>query len=110
MHAELLVGGNKITQELVDPEKKHAIEQLTKELAKTGIDLWPPPYSEFAKSWDNNAFAMSTGAGVDLKFNNALALRTAFGYAHSWNRPISDISYRSSVQLSSALVLNLGTW
>lgn len=109
-HAQFLVGGTKVTQEQIDPEKKRAAEQLKKELAKKGIDVWPPPYAEFARSWDNNAFAIVTGAGVDVKFSNALSLRTSLDYSHTWNRELNSISYRNSLQLSSGLVLNMGTW
>jgi len=109
-HARFMVGGTKITQELLDPAKKKIAEDRSKALTKMGIDPWPPPYAEFAKSWDNNAFALTTGAGVDLKFNNALSLRTALDYSHSWNHDINNINYRSSLQFSSGLVLNMGTW
>ena len=109
-HAQFLVGGNKITHELIDPDKKHAAEQLLKDLGKQGINVWPPPYAEFAHSWDNNALAVVGGAGVDVKFNNALLLRTTLDYSHSWNRDLNDFNYRNSLQFSSGLVLNMGTW
>jgi hypothetical protein len=109
-HAQILIGGNKITQELIDPEKKRIADLRSKALTKMGIDPWPPPYAEFARSWDTNSFAFTTGAGLDLKFNNALSLRTALDYSHTWNRDINNINYRNSLQLSSGLVLNMGTW
>ena len=109
-HAKFQVGGNKITQELLDPAKKKIADDRSKALAKAGIDPWPPPYSEFAKSWDNNAFAIVTGAGVDLKFNNALSLRTSLDYAKTWNDDINNINYRNGLQLTSGLILNMGTW
>ena len=109
-HAQFLIGGTKVTQEKIDPAKKLAADQQMKELAKKGIDVWPPPYAEFARSWDSNALAIVTGAGVDLKFNNALSLRTSLDYSHTWNHDLNNLSYRNSVQLSSGLVLNMGTW
>ena len=104
-HAQFLVGGNKITQEYLDPEKKRLWD-----LAKAGKHFFPPPYSAFAVSWDSNAVALTTGAGVDWKFNNALMLRTALDYQRTWNGNINDISYRNSLQLTSGIVLNMGTW
>jgi hypothetical protein len=104
-HAKFLLGGTKVTQEYIDPEKKRLSD-----IANKDKNIWPPPYSDFAKSWDNNAFALVTGAGVDLKFNNALSLRTALDYSHTWNHNLNDINYRNSLQLTSGLVLNMGTW
>jgi hypothetical protein len=109
-HAQVLMGGTKVTQEQIDPEKKRATEESMKELGKKGINVWPPPYSQFAHSWDSNAFAIVASVGVDLKFNHALSLRTALDYSHAWNRDLNNINYRNSLQFSSGLVLNMGTW
>jgi hypothetical protein len=109
-HAQVLFGGNKVTQELVDPVKKAMIEQQRRALAKQGVEQWPIPYKDFAQTWDNNALAVTTGGGIDLKLNNALRLRTGFGYSRSWNQDINGNSYRNSLQLSSGLVLDMGTW
>jgi hypothetical protein len=109
-HAQFLVGGNKVTQELVDPAKRAIVDQQRKLLAKKGIEPWPIPYHEFAQTWDNNALALTTGGGFDVKLNNALRLRTGFGYSRTWNQDINGSSYRNSLQLSSGLVLNMGTW
>jgi hypothetical protein len=109
-HAQVLVGGNKVTEELVDPVQRALVDQQRKLLAEKGMELWPIPYSEFAKTWDNNAFSVTTGGGVDLKLNNALRLRTGFGYSRTWNQDINGNSYRHSLHLSSGLVLNMGTW
>jgi hypothetical protein len=81
-----------------------------KDLTKQGIDPWPPPYAEFAQSWDSNALAIVCGAGLDVRFNHALSLRTALGYSHTWNQNLNDFNYRNSLQFSSGLVLNMGTW
>jgi hypothetical protein len=109
-HAQFLVGGNKITHELIDPAKQLAADQRMKDLTKQGIDPWPPPYAEFAQSWDSNALAIVCGAGLDVRFNHALLLRTALGYSHTWNQNLNDFNYRNSLQFSSGLVLNMGTW
>jgi hypothetical protein len=37
-HAQFLVGGTKVTQELIDPDKKRIADQRSKNLAKMGID------------------------------------------------------------------------
>ena len=57
------------------------------------------------------AGALSAGAGVDYRFNNALALRVAdLSYAHYWVSDINNVNYRNAVQLSGGLVLRMGTW
>jgi hypothetical protein len=104
-HAQFLVGGNKVTQQHLDPEKEHVTYEVMKDK-----DVWPPPYNQFAHSWDSNAVAIVAGAGVDMKFNNALKLRMALDYAHTWNRDLNDISYRNSLQFKTGLVLQMGTW
>lgn len=105
MHAQFMVGGNKITQEHVDPEKKELAE-----LAMQTNNVWPPMYSEFARSWDSNAFALSTGGGVARKLNNALSFRLALDYSHTWNPNLNGTNYRNSIQISSGFVLSMGTW
>ena len=109
-HAQLQLGGNKLTQEFLNPAKERLADQQTQNLAKMGINSWPPPYAQFAQSWDDNAFAITTGAGFDVKFNNALRLRTGLDYSHTWNDDINKINYRSSLQFSTGLVLTMGTW
>lgn len=106
VHAQFLIGGTKITQEHIDPEKKLLSERSTSEAKNS----WPPPYADFARAWDNNAFAVVAGAAIDRRLNRALALRVAVDYSHTWNRNLNDISYRNSLQFSSGLVLKMGTW
>jgi hypothetical protein len=109
-HANLQLGGNKLTEEFINSAKQRLVDQQTQDLAKMGINSWPPPYAQFARSWDNNAFAISSGAGFDLKLNDALRLHTNLEYSHTWNDDIQKTNYRSSLQVSAGLVLTMGTW
>ena len=106
-HVQALVGGTKITQEYQNPTLKAEVAD------------WHPVNDEgrtakhdyYSTDWTRDGFAVSAGAGVDYRFNNALALRLAdLSYAHSWTSDINGVSYRSAVQLSGGLVLRMGTW
>jgi hypothetical protein len=106
-HFQALVGGTKITQEYQNPVLKAEVED------------WHPindegrtaKHSYYSTDWTRDGFALSAGAGVDYRFNNALALRIAdLSYAHSWTSDINGLNYRSAVQVSGGLVLRMGTW
>jgi hypothetical protein len=104
-HARLLMGGNKVSQEQFFPAIKQQLEQEYKTK-----HVFPPLGSRYTRSYDNNAFAIVAGAGLDYKLNRALSFRSSLDYSHSWNRDINDINYRDSLRLSSGLVLSMGTW
>ncbi len=106
-HVQALFGGTKITQEYQNPVLKAEVED------------WHPVNDEgrtakhayYSTDWTRDGFALSAGAGVDYRFNNALALRLAdLSYAHSWTSDINGLNYRSAVQVSGGLVLRMGTW
>ena len=106
-HAQALIGGTKVTQGYQNPTLKAEVAD------------WHPVNDEgrtakhayYSTDWDKSAFAMQAGAGVDYKFNNALALRLAnLEYAHSWVGDINGMNYHNAVQISGGLVLQMGTW
>jgi hypothetical protein len=104
-HTRILVGGSKVTQEQLFPELKKELKEKYKHQK-----VFPPLGMQYTRGFDNNAFAMVTGTGIDYKLNNALLIRSAIDYSHTWNRDINDLSYRNSLRISSGLVLNMGTW
>jgi hypothetical protein len=105
-YAEILVGGNKITNELVDPVKRAAFEADAHNLEGRR-----PPSAEFAEFKEKNAFMISAATGVDLRLTRALAVRVAsLGYTHSWVGTINGVNYSNGLQFSSGLVLRMGTW
>ena len=106
-HFQALVGGTKITQEYQNPTLKAEVED------------WHPVNDEgrtakhayYSTDWTRDGFALSAGAGVDYRFNSALALRLAdLSYAHAWVSDINGLNYRNTVQVSGGLVLRMGTW
>jgi hypothetical protein len=106
-HAQVLLGGTKVTQENVDEERK----RLTYLAWRANPDkILPPSYRVFGRSWDSNAFAIVTGGGVDVKLNKMLKLRTAVDYSHTWNEDLNHVNYRNSIQVKSGFVLEMGTW
>ena len=65
----------------------------------------------YTKNWDTNGFAVAAGTGVDYKINNALAFRVAsLEYSHSWTQDMNGINYQNGLQLTTGLVLRMGTW
>ncbi len=105
-HAELLVGGTKLTQELVNPELKHELDLIAEQ---TGGP--PPPHSAYSQHWETNGLAIQAGSGLDVKLNNALSIRAvSLAYAHSWTNSLNGINYQNNVQVSTGLVLQMGTW
>jgi hypothetical protein len=104
-HTRFLVGGNKVNQEQFFPKIKQELEQEYK-----NEDVFPPLGQQYTKNYDNNAFAITTGAGFDYKLNRALFFRSSLDYSHTFNRNINDVNYRDSVRFSSGFVLEMGTW
>jgi hypothetical protein len=105
-HAEFLVGGTKLTQELVNPEMKQEFHLIVE---RTGGP--PPPHSAYSQHWETNGFAIQAGSGLDVKLNNALSIRAvSLAYAHSWTNSLNGINYQNGVQVSTGLVLRMGTW
>jgi hypothetical protein len=105
-HAQVLVGGIKLTQELLYPELKEEI------IATTPVaDRGYPLHHLYTKDWDTAGFAVSAGTGVDYRINNALAFRVAsLEYSHSWTQDLNGVNYQNGLQFSTGLVLRMGTW
>ncbi len=105
-HLQFLVGGRKITTEQFYPDKWETVEGL--------VSSAPDPAewrSLYTSRQETNAFALSAGGGVDLRFNNALALRVAsLEYRRSWVRPVEGYDFSNGLQLTTGLVLHMGTW
>jgi hypothetical protein len=105
-HAQVLVGGTKLTQELLYPELKEEIIAATPK-----ADQGYPLHHLYTKNWDTNGFAIAAGTGVDYRINNALALRVAsLEYSHSWTQDLNGVNYQNGLQFSTGLVLRMGTW
>jgi hypothetical protein len=101
--AHLLVGGLKMTQEIMDPAAKQRVLDANKNLDPM-LD-----YTLHGKSTtqqESNSFAVTAGVGVDYKLNPALAIRVAsIEYLHN----NAGIANGSGFQMSTGMV-RWGTW
>jgi len=105
-YAQFLVGGNKITQEELYPEKKRALEALA---IQNGSRM--PRPDEYTRLEESHALALSAGTGLDLRLNRALALRLAgIEYKRAWTSPLNGIHYGTGFQFSTGMILRMGTW
>ena len=105
-HAEFLIGGTKLTQELVDPQLKKAIESSAVKSDSANL-----LHSLYSKDWETNGFTIQAGSGLDVKLNSALSYRVAnLEYSHSWTKELNGINYQNGLQFTTGLVLRMGTW
>jgi hypothetical protein len=105
-YLQFLVGGNKLTEERMYPERKKLLEQLA---VRNGAP--PPMHEQYTQQMETNGFALATGGGVDYKLTRALAIRVAeLSYRHSWVGPLGGRNYSESLKLVTGLVLRMGTW
>ena len=105
-HAQFLVGGTKLTEERLDPEKRDEViaEIYPKRLGNAQHSLYTTQY-------ETNGFAIAAGTGVDYKINNALAFRVAsLDYSRSWSNDLNGVNYSNGLQFTTGLVLRMGTW
>jgi len=105
-HLQVLVGGQKVTQELFSPVQWSAWER------KVTTTSTPARYrSNYVQRDEANAFAVSAGGGLDFKLSDALALRVAsLEYRHAWMKPVLGRDFSTGVQFSTGVVLRMGTW
>lgn len=105
-HAQVLVGGAKLTEEKTNPE-------LRKELlaAATPTTDFNKLHTEYTQQYDTNGFALLAGIGVDYKVNKALAFRVAsLDYTRSWTGNLNQVTYDQGLQFTSGLIIRMGTW
>jgi hypothetical protein len=108
--AQVLVGGNKITRYEVDPVKERLLKA---EATRRGVDLPAPEL--YTKTDIRHGFALQAGTGLDVRLNPAFAFRLASTeYARSWaGQPGGVLEGRNlnqGLQLSSGVILRMGTW
>jgi hypothetical protein len=98
------VGGQKITEDYCAVYGKHL----------PGLNVGTPCQSEptyRAQHYESTGFSISTGAGLDVKVNRALAIRVAnVDYMYSWQHPVAGTNYNQGVRFTTGVVLRIGTW
>jgi hypothetical protein len=103
-HMHFRLGGQKVTQEYCDVRGPKP----------GGLSIGPPCNSEpnlRAQHYESTGPSISTGGGLDVKLNNALALRVAnLDYMYSWLHPVAGNDYNQGLRFTTGLVLRIGTW
>jgi hypothetical protein len=106
-HVQVLVGGNKVTEERLFPEKK----KLAEAAAALLDPKVPAAHSDYTEETQSNGFMVSAGGGVSYSLNRALTIKVAdVSYRHSWTNPLWGRDYSNSLKFSTGIVLKMGTW
>jgi hypothetical protein len=105
-HLQVLVGGNKISQERMYPELKKSLEALAIRDRKQ-----PPIHDDYTEQTESHAFTVSTAAGVTYQINRAISIRVAdLSYRHNWTEPLWGRAFGNSLKVTSGFVLRMGEW
>ena len=103
-HVHFRVGGQKITEEYCAVPAKFP----------GGLMFGTPCKSEpdqRAQHYESTGFSISTGGGLDVRVNKALAIRVAnLDYMYSWLHPVARTEYNQGMRFTTGLVLRIGTW
>lgn len=104
---QILIGGNKLTQEHMHPDTKRRMNMT----ASQNPSPQPASHSAYVDETTTNGFAVRGGVGVNYKLNAALSIRVAeLAFQHAWTSQLSGRSYSDTVRLSSGLTVRIGTW
>jgi hypothetical protein len=105
-HAHLRFGGQKVTQEYLDPELKEEAERnLPKGKKLNSV------HDQYAKDFETTGFSMAVGGGLDLAVHPALAVRVAnLEYVRSWLGQLNGGDFDRGFRFSTGIVLRIGTW
>jgi hypothetical protein len=107
-YAHVLIGGMKITNEQIYPDKKQEVLDANKNLDPM---LAYTLHDQYTSHEEANGVAISVGTGVDYKLNAALALRVAsIEYLRSSIGRVGGLPYANGLQVTTGVVLRLGTW
>jgi hypothetical protein len=105
-YAQMLFGGNKVTQELMLPAVKASLQRLAQSASSA-----PPDHDQYTQQFEVDGLAMAAGIGLDLKFNRALAFRIVdLEYMHSWMNELNGFAAQNGLQVKMGLVLHMGNW
>jgi len=108
--AQVLVGGNKLTRYETDPVRERLLKA---EAERKGLKA--PATESYSKADIRHGFALSAGTGIDIRLNPALAFRLAsIEYVRSWagapGTAPETRTYNHGLQLSTGVILRMGTW
>ena len=105
--AEVLAGGRKTTEEQVFPQERAALENSL----QPGQEINNSDHALYTSTRDHAGFAIQAGVGVDMKLNNAFALRlVTVDYTLGWGGLTNGGQPSHGLQITTGLVLRMGTW
>jgi hypothetical protein len=94
-YAQILAGGNKLTQELTPLHSASALSD----------------HEQYTREFEADSFAYAAGTGMDLHLNRALAVRLVnLEYTRSWARELNGFKAPNGLQIKAGIVLHMGTW
>ena len=104
-HVHFRVGGQKVTEQWVDPTLRTVLSQLP-----AGAN--PGKYYDlYVRHWERTGFSLSLGGGLDVGLNRALAVRVAgIDYTRSWLGEMNGRHFDRGLGISTGLTLRIGTW
>ncbi len=105
-YVQMLVGGNKETQELMFPD-------LNTVAVEAAADDHGPGWvhAQFTKQFEASGFAMAAGAGIDMRLNRALSFRLGgVEYTRAWIHELNGNGSNPGLQLKMGIVLHMGNW
>ena len=105
-YLQALVGGNKLTQELMFPDQETTLVR-----AALANGTAPPDHCQYTRQFEVDGFALAAGGGLGFRFNRALTMRIAeLEYTRSWIKGLPGFSAPNGLQFSTGIVLSMGTW
>ena len=105
-HARIMIGGHKVYEEKLFPDKKAALlAQGEKGTYYRNV------YQDYTQSWHTHGLAVSVGGGVDLGINRIFGLRLAsVEYLRSWLGNLNGQTFNQGLRISAGLHMNVGGW
>lgn len=105
-HAHLRVGGQKVTQEYLDPAlKESALSNLLPGKKTNSV------HDQYARDFEATGLSMSAGGGLDVAVHPALAVRVVnLEYVRSWLGQLNGTNFDRGFRFSTGIVLRIGTW
>jgi hypothetical protein len=99
----VLLGGEKLTQEAFSPEEK-AIVKATAPPGTSPFAL----HSLYTQDYSTAGFAVFMGGGVDWEMNRVVAFRVGnLEYSHAWLHELNGESYPNELRLTTGVVLRI---
>jgi hypothetical protein len=103
---QILIGGNKIAQEVVNPQLEATLDQQAQRAHAP-----MPAESSYIGQFAASGYTLAAGTGLDFQVNQALALRLVnLDYTRTRMHDLPGFAAPQGFQFKAGLVLRMGTW